>query len=398
MNRHRFFFVCNAFDDRTRTEREIVTDSPAASRKIFKLSGALRKTGVRATVISMGRGKQNGSRAYFPGKIVRVDGVPIIYLPFVHFPVLSELLSLLAFLPVIWRLRRKHGKKTALFYNRLSAYLPALWLSRLLNFNTALDLEDGATTVQGMSLPALKARLLRRMFDACCTGGALLACDALAEATSLRPVQSCYGTADIALPKEEWMTASSTFLFGGTVSADTGGLLLISAIKKIRATAPAWASRLCIEVTGKGDCLDLLKELSHDETAPTVTVHGRTTDVQYRQILERARVGLALKPNDGALANTTFPSKVIEFASNDILVLSTDISDVRKVLGDGAVYLETDDVDLLIEKFRWIIENGRTARSIALAGMKAAEAACSEENVGHMLNEFLFPQPPRSVA
>lgn len=387
----RFFFVCNAFDDATRIERNIVTDSPAASRKIFKMSGALRKAGVRATVISMGRGRQDGSGAYFPGKVKRVDGVPVVYLPFMHFPLLSELLSLLAFLPVIWRLRRKHGRKTALFYNRLSAYLPALCLARLLGFNTALDLEDGATAVQGMAPRALKARLLQRVFDAACTGGALLACDALAATTALRPARSCYGTADIALPKEAWTTAPYAFLFGGTVSADTGGLLLINAIKKIRATAPAWAARMCVEVTGKGDSLELLQQLSRDEVAPLVKVHGRTTDLEYRQILERARVGLALKPNDGALANTTFPSKVIEFASNDILVLSTDISDVRKVLGDGALYLAADDVDLLIEQFRWIVENDAAARAVSLAGMQAAEAACSEDNVGRMLSDFLFP-------
>ena len=119
-------------------------------------------------------------------------------------------------------------------------------------------------------------------------------------------------------------------------------------------------------------------------------MHGRTSDAEYKQILARTIVGLALKPNAGQLAETTFPSKVIEFASHDILVLTTDISDVRKMLGDGALYVEKDDVDALIEKMRLVMENKIQARQISLRGMQAVAAACSPEHVGSSLRDFLF--------
>ena len=386
----RLFFICNALDDETRTERQITTDSPAASRKIFLLAAAMRQAGVHVAVVSMGRGRQNGSKRFFGGKVVRVGRIPVIYLPFFHFPVLSELLSLMAFLPVLWRLRRYNGRKTALFYNRLAAYLPALVFSRTAGFNTVLDLEDGATNLERRSLSAYKARVLRRIFDACCSGGALLACDALAAATILRPVKSCYGTTEHIAERTDWLSLAETFLFGGTVSADTGGVLLVEAIRQLRRERPVWAERLRFEITGKGDYLETFKELAQERAEPIVVVHGRTSDAEYKQILARTIVGLALKPNAGQLAETTFPSKVIEFASHDILVLTTDISDVRKMLGDGALYVEKDDVDALIEKLRLVMENKIQARQISLRGMQAVAAACSPEHVGSSLRDFLF--------
>ena len=107
-------------------------------------------------------------------------------------------------------------------------------------------------------------------------------------------------------------------------------------------------------------------------------------------MLARTQVGLALKPNSGVLAHTTFPSKVIEFASHDILVVTTDISDVRKVLAEGAIYLTEDDPRLLIEKFHWIVENREEANKLALQGERAVAALCAPEIVGQALDRFIF--------
>ncbi|MEO6118915.1 MAG: glycosyltransferase, partial [Methylotenera sp.] len=158
-----------------------------------------------------------------------------------------------------------------------------------------------------------------------------------------------------------------------------------------------WARSLIFKITGKGDCLEQFKTLAYSSEKPVVIVYGRTTDDEYRQILASTHVGLALKPNSGALAHTTFPSKVIEFASQGILALTTDISDVRKVLSDGAIYLEVDDSNLLIEKLQWIVEHRDAARALSLNGMRAVSVACAPERVGQMLSDFLFKSSAREL-
>jgi hypothetical protein len=84
---------------------------------------------------------------------------------------------------------------------------------------------------------------------------------------------------------------------------------------------------------------------------------------------------------------------VIEFASHGILVLTTDISDVRKVLADGAIYLTVDDPLLLIEKLHWIVENLEQANILSLKGEHSAAVFCAPEAVGQALDKFIFRTP-----
>lgn len=340
-------------------------------------------------VISLGRGKQNGTGRYFRSKVQRVNGVPVIYLPFFHAPVLSELLSLFSLVPILWRMRSAKDVKVALLYNRMPAYLLGLALARVLRFRTVLDLEDGEINTASWSLAWVKSRVLGRIFDALCSS-ALLACSALEDMTRLRPTHCCYGTyeANTSLPDRDLFPV--TALLGGTVSFNTGAQLLIDAIKFLRKEAPPWAANIQFEISGKGDCLSQFQELAEDDRKPNVIVHGRITDDEYQQLLARTQVGLALKPNSGVLANTTFPSKVIELASHGILVVTTEISDVRKVLADGAIYLTENDPRLLIEELHWIVENPEQANNLALQGERSVAAICAPEIVGQALNRFLF--------
>jgi glycosyltransferase involved in cell wall biosynthesis len=350
----------------------------------------MREAGVRVLVVSLGRGRQDGSGTYYRCKVRRVNGVPVIYLPFFHFPILSEVLTLFSSVPILWRLHRKKTKQTILFYNRMLAYFPLLIFAKVLQIDTALDLEDGDIDLNHRSLSGIKSRILSCLFDSLCSRGALLACQALEIATKLRPTQCCYGVSDILPATVSWDLLPINVLLGGTVSFDTGASLLIEAISLLRQESPSWAKNISFTITGKGDCLEQFKTLAKASVNPEIIVHGRTTDEEYRQILTNTHVGLALKPNSGALADTTFPSKVIEFASYGILVVTTDISDVRKVLVDGAIYLDVDNPNLLIEKLRWIVDHRDAAKARSLKGRQAVSVVCAPKSVGLMLRDFLF--------
>ena len=117
-------------------------------------------------------------------------------------------------------------------------------------------------------------------------------------------------------------------------------------------------------------------------------MHGRISDIRYREVLSTCQIGLALKPVGGPLADTTFPSKVIEFAGSGLLVLSTDISDVRSLLGDGALYLEQNDPELLIKLLASIVSDA--ASRCAQRGRMAAERRCAPSRAGQDLRQFLF--------
>jgi glycosyltransferase involved in cell wall biosynthesis len=380
--------VCNALDDITRMERRITTDSPAASRKVFLMAQALRLAGVRPIVLSLGRGRADGSGETFVAKVCRVGGVPTIYAPFSHRKGLSELLSLFGLLGSLNRLAL-HSRRVIIFYNRIPAYLPLLLASSRLGYRSFLDLEDGEV-IAGRSLKERLARIVTPQFDRHCRDGSLLACSALEAMTTVRPVYCYYGTVVCDTDVPRWQTDRITCLMSGTLAPDTGAPLLIEAIRRLRARRPDWVAGLCFEVTGKGECLSAFEQLATEPGLPRVLVHGRTSNARYIEILRSCEIGLALKPVGGTLADTTFPSKVIEFAGSGLLVLSTDISDVRHLLGEGARYLERNDPELLIERLAAIATDRESAARCARLGRQVAEQHFAPSRAGEDLRQFLF--------
>lgn len=381
--------VCNAMDDATRLQRNITTDSPAASRKVFMLCQALRKAGVRAYVLSLGRGRPNGM-AYFKRTVKRVNGVPVVYAPFSQKQFLSQVISLFGLIPALLRLSQA-SNRSVVFYNRMTAYLPTLLVARLVGFRCLLDLEDGEIIDKTTRHHSLRSRLrssLNAVFDFCCRDGALLACSALSAATTIRPTTSYYGTTAMLAKPPRWQHDAIAVLMSGTLDHDTGAHLLIKAISLLRQEGNL-ARPVHFEITGKGASLADLESLSDDNGFVSVTVHGRVSNLEYQQILDRCDVGLALKPVGGALADTTFPSKVIEFADAGLLVLTTDISDVRQVLGDGAVYLTRNDPAHLAKLLGEITENPERSQLCAQRGTQAVIEQCSPEQAGRNMAAFI---------
>lgn len=387
--RCRVFILGNALDDATRKERGVSTDSPAASRKIFMLAGLLRGTGVRAVVLSLGRGRQDGSGRAFGRVVRRVGRVPVVYLRFVNRPALSKLWSALEPIGVLWQRRSSAARSSVLFYNRMPGYLPTLVLARLLGYRAVLDLEDGEVGLPLLSAAGLAARFSRPVFDALCSGGAMLACSALSGMTRLAPTLCYYGTVEPRASLPAWNGERITVLLGGTLARSTGAPLLAAAIRQARAEDDECWHRLRVVVTGYGESAAEFAELAGGVGAPRVEFLGRTSDEEYRRLLESSQVGLALKPADGLLAHSTFPSKVIELAGAGLLVVTTDISDVRRVLGDGALYLERETPQELLEIVRTILRDKAWAEAIAVQGRAMVTASCEPTVVAEQLAALL---------
>jgi glycosyltransferase involved in cell wall biosynthesis len=388
--RDRLIIICNALDDKTRMERGIDTDSPAASRKVFLMASAVRCAGARPHILSFARGRQDGSGRFYRCAAVRRRGISVINLPFLNIPILSELVSLFAPIPVLIRLWRFKGRTTVVFYNSMAIHVPALVTAALLRFRTVLDLEDGDTGDRRLSVRHWGRRFATWMFELQCTGGALLANKALGRQIRLRPTRCYYGTVRSVGARPDWHAPALRVLLGGTVSRDTGARQLSAAIRALRHGRPDWCASLRFEITGKGDCLEEFSGLVSATLVPAVQLHGRLSDGDYDALVARCHVGLALKPYLGDLAQTTFPSKVIELANAGQLIVTTDISDVRAILGSNALYLTSASPEDLIQHLKWIEGNRRAAAAMAAAGAAAVRELCAPEVAGRQLSDFLF--------
>jgi glycosyltransferase involved in cell wall biosynthesis len=294
------------------------------------------------------------------------------------------------FAPVrlIWALHAQRPNRV-IFYNRQTAYLPTLLVSKLLGNRNFLDLEDGEVVSRAALPYRMFVSCIQRVFDTICNQGALLACSALQEFTAIRPTHFYYGTALASGDVPRFQSSTVSILMGGSLSPETGADLLIEAIERMRRTGAAWTSALTIQVTGYGSSLVGFQTLAAMPGFPRLMVHGRTTNTAYETILRECDVGLALKLRAGALANTTFPSKVVEYAASGMLVLTTDISDVRLVLGDGALYLSQDSSEQLESLLERIVQERPRMQSIARLGCERVRSQCSPGSAGAKVATFL---------
>jgi len=382
----RVLILCNAMSDAVRRQRGITTDSPAATRKIVMMAQVLAQGGMRPTLLSLGRGRADGSAAGFAACTGRIGGIPIAYGRFTRRRLVSEWRSLIAPFPILWSRRRHARHTTLLLYNRMDSHVPALWFARLLGYRTMLDLEDGQVPSADRTI-SLRVRLLIAATDRGCRNGALLACKALAGATRLRPVLPYYGVVDISGAPRDLAQPVIHALIGGTVARDTGADMLAAALVQLHEADPELARQLHVHVSGAGDMVDTFRAMA--ARMPGITVHGRLDDADYRALLDRCSIGLALKPNAGGLADTTFPSKVTELAGAGMLVLTTDISDVRDVLGEGAVYLVRDDPALLAECIAGILRDRRGAAAVARLGQANVAHRCARLPAARRLASFV---------
>jgi len=383
-------YLCNAFDEPVKRERGIVTDSPAASRKVFGVARALSCAGMDVAVLSLGRGRQDGSGRRFAHKKTDHDGITVAYAAFWHMPVLTHLVSAFSMLVLVMAYR-KQGAKRVLAYNRCIHYLPALMYARLAGMQSFLELDDG-----WLRQPGIFQRFLGWLYDRLCADGALLACRALAGQVRVKKIQVCYGaidpeacqTVDVAA---KWRTRPIRFLFGGTLNRETGAVLFIDGMRVFSARYPELCAQVRVTVTGFGEMAGAFERLAREESMREwLEFRGRVSGQEYARLLESCHVGMCLKLSSDELHGTTFPSKVIEYAEHGLLVLSTPVSDVPELFtGEQALILTADDPGLLADAMAWCVRRHDEARDRAAVGLTMVRDRLSFARTGSELRAFL---------
>jgi glycosyltransferase involved in cell wall biosynthesis len=121
---------------------------------------------------------------------------------------------------------------------------------------------------------------------------------------------------------------------------------------------------------------------------------GKVEESDYIEILRQSHVGLCLKLPGSGMGATTFPSKVVEFASYGLLVISTRVSDVPDLFPPGsAVLLADPSAEALVAALVAADADPQTAREIAERGNAVVRERLSVKKVGTELLAFLGGVP-----
>lgn len=384
-------YLCAAVDDATKKERNIHFDSPAATNKVFGLAKALQTQGVDVCILSLGRGRQTGDGKKFSTTARKVSDIPILYAAFWHYPWLTHIVGALSMLMLLIGLyRNRSGRMVVIAYNRIWHYLPALIFSAIFRIHCYLDLEDG-TIESNKFITRIVNFVSRKLFEMLCDKGALIAAKSLADQLQNTRVFVCYGCAEL-IPGTlaKWDAKPINILFGGSLLPETGVPLLIDAIELLEKFHPELVGQVIIFVTGQGKMTEQLERFSNNKGKNWIKYYGSVDRETYLDILDHAHVGLCLKLSSSSMGKTTFPSKIIEYASHGLLIISTKVSDVPVLLDEhSAILLSADEPLVLVEAILRIIHNCREAKILSKQGQYRIQSVCNYAYVGQELKIFL---------
>lgn len=382
-------YISNAVDEAIRSERSIKTDSPAANNKVFTLARAMHDVGVDCTVLSLGRGRQNGSGIRHAASTKRLEHGPIIYAAFWQSFWLTHMVSFVSLAWLLKKLIRRNPALCVLAYNRSYHYLLALLLARLSGVRVYLDLEDGYIVEGHGRIRHLKNTLTRRLFSWLCPHGSMVANSSLASQLDQPPAMVCYGVAFAGqAPCQNWSSGRLQVLFSGTLLEEVGCKLLLDALEILRSQHPEVVKEIHVLVTGKGPFVEAFRRW--EERAPELlSFGGSMCRIDYINMLKRCHVGLSLRLSAHEMGATTFPSKVVEYAQHGLLVLTTRSSDVPMLFGKEALYLEEESAKSLATLMASLPRLRESNRNTAIRGRKRVLNACAPEVVGQGIRRLL---------
>ena len=392
----RVFYCCNAVDEATKKERDVRFDSPAATNKVFSVVKALQSQGVDVHVLSFGRGRQTGNGKKHPAQTININGIPIHYAAFWHLPVLTHIVGAFSLSRLFKQFTQDYdGRIIVIAYNRLWHYLPTLLQAKSQQAEGYLDLEDGDVPPSNW-VGRIKIWTSKRIFGYLCGSGALLAGSALAAQVSTTKTFVCYGCTDQQdIDEKKWSNRPVEILFGGSLLKETGVQLLLDSLTLFASRYPELKQKLSFTVTGQGWMAEALQRFSQEGGQDWVRFLGSVDHSAYVKELTKAHIGLCLKLSTSEMGKTTFPSKIIEYASYGLGIISTRVSDVPLLLNkQSALLLEEDTPECLAGILQQIAEEQVDLRAMAIRSQQKINSVSNYTIVGEKLKQFLTDGVP----
>lgn len=365
--------------------------SGAATNKVLGVCAALRAGGVMPVTVSglIPAGRGGLFRAVVMHRTRRVAFAKVWSL---GRGLIKRLTGSFGYL--LFTLRAVRREDRVLLYNFFPEYvLSALYL-RLRGRPAILDIED-APRADEAGLRGLGNRLSFAVLMRLCATRVVTVSHHLGRELRLPEYLPVYGIAE---PLADGGTAAERFagervtvLFGGSISHETGLDLYADAIRIIARSDPDLPARFIVTGLYPRETLEALRAEIEGRSRIEIDLRSGLSAAEYRAVAGRADIGLSLKLPEGSMGQTTFPSKVIEYAALGMLLVATPVSDVPAIFADGAaIVLKGSDPAELAARLADAIRDRAGSAATARRGTLAVAAAMSAPAVGRKLVDFLY--------
>ena len=383
-------YICNAIDEYIKKERNISTDSQAATNKVFDITNSLELNNIDCIILSLGRGRQNKSNTLHKSKVKKNNKIKIIYCAFYDGPFLTHLISMMSlFKNLIYIIKKKNNRVKLVIYNRSYYYILLIVIIKTLNLEAYLDLEDGYINQNNSILKSLKNKITFHIFNLMNFRGYILANSNLKSQISNKPHLICHGIIKKKkINLNKWQSKKIKILFSGSLMEETGSLLLVDTIKILRKRFKKQSLDIYFIITGKGSCQEKFRNLA--EVYPDLVWFGENLLFEdYTRIIRGCHLGLSLRLSKFQMSKTTFPSKLIEYINNDLFILTTYNNDIENIFGENVTYLKKENSISLANKLISITNNKKLLKEHSIKSLNAIRKKYDEKKYGRKLLNFL---------
>lgn len=363
----------------------------ASTNKVLGVCAALREAGVAAVAVS-GLVPARGRDLMRCAALHRQHGVPYVRAWSLGRAGVKRLTASLGYLAFALRTVRRQDR--VLLYNFFPDYIPAALALRLIGRPAILDIEDAPPADEPGArghMNRISLRILRRL----CAPRVVTVSHHLGRQLGLADYLPVHGIArpagDVASPTARFEPERVAILFGGSIAPETGLDLFAAALRILARRDPDLPARFVVTGHYPADALEALKHEIEQASRITLELHAGLSTAAYRALLDEVAIGLSLKLPESSLGQTTFPSKVIEYAAAGLLLVATPVSDIPTIFADGAAVILPDTrPETLADRLASAIRDRAQAVTIAARGQAAIGRAMSPAAVGPRLAGFLF--------
>lgn len=317
--------------------------SPAAVTKMTYIAECMKKAGHEVEIVSLsgiGKKKFNFKRSIIPENLIKVTYVSS--LPRKN-PVLRLLNSWWTYCSLFWYLLRQVKKGDILLVYHSVGFVN-IWrgIQKIKGCKICLEVEEIYQDAQEM-----KAVLRKREYKAFQWADAFIYPTNLLELKTNtghdKPYVIVHGS--YRLPAESESVFEDQLVhvvYAGTFNQKKGGVTI--AVK----TGEFLRENYHLHVIGFGNeqeteqVLQLI-EYTDQKSKCHITYDGCKMGEEYDRFMQSCQIGLSTQRSDNELNDTSFPSKILSYLSNDVQVVTAKIKVVEESAVGDIVYYYTED-------------------------------------------------------
>lgn len=363
--------------------------SKAGDNKKRGIIASLTETGTEVTVVSPLLGNNNSGKWYRRRQFVDEELGTTVHTPsVVDIYGLNYIWLALSTTYLVIRLLLSRSFTAIIFYDfSLETALPSLVARLLLGTNIILEYEDGLFYHDNRVI-RWSAKLLRRVCNPVLDG-------AICVNTELESVLSTENTAIVRgfpsvgmpgeLPDPSFQQKQPVVMFAGRMDEVRGASRFLDVVEELE------ESEFQFWMCGYGSETELerYEKRVRGMTNDQLQFFGTLPWEEYRDRVVSADVLVNFQDPGHPISRYTFPSKLLDFLSAGSIVVSTDMSDLRRCLDDELVVAGKSQGALVAELERMSQRGVDEYEDYGSRGQTWIRNNCSQDAVSEKVNQVI---------